>query len=144
LHRSIARHALRTTFAFVGILGIACGGDTPTTPTTPVATTTDVFTGSLNLGETKIHAFTVTASGTAELTLASLTVAGQVIPQPVTIGIGTPSEATCSLSTSISIRPALTYQVGYAVTAGSFCVSIADAGNVLVNSATYSLRLVHP
>jgi hypothetical protein len=144
LQRSLVRYALRTTLALAGIVGIACGGDTPTKPTTPTPTTTDVFAGALSLGETKIHAFTVTVSGTAELTLGSLAIAGQVIPQPVTIGLGTPSEATCSLSTSISTRPALTYQLAYAVTPGSYCVSIADAGNVLANSAAYTLRVVHP
>ena len=133
----------RAILLMAGLLAVACSGDTPVTPT-PAATTTENFIGSIGTGETKIHAFAVAASGTAEITLGSLTIAGQLATTPVTVAIGTPSEGTCSAITSLGVRPALTHQLAYSVTAGNYCVSIADTTSVLSGSAVYGVRVVHP
>jgi hypothetical protein len=136
-----ASHAALLLAAFVLA---ACGSDTPTTPTPPTPTTTDVFIGALGVGETKVHSFSVAASGTAQLTLASLTINGQLTSIPVTLVIGTPTDGTCTASTSTSARPALSANLAFAVSAGAYCVSVADTNSSLGSAATYSLRVVHP
>jgi len=145
LHRRIlATRASCAGLLLVTSLAVACSDDTPTTPSTPVVTTTDVFIGTLPTGETRVHTFVVAASGTANITLGSLTIGLQTVTQPMTLVLGTPSEGNCTTSTSISTRPALTSSLSYAVSSGTYCVSIADTNSALTAEATYSVRVVHP
>ena len=112
-------------------------GETPTTPyTTEDTTTTDVFIGAVSVGETLFHTFAVTASGNAEITLGSLTASGQLVTTPVTVAVGTPAEGACTVLTSVMTRPALTANLSYAVTAGTYCVSLADTNASLAGTAT--------
>src|SRR5688500_5061792 len=93
-------------FLALGCVVAGCSEDSPTSPSTPVATTTDVFTGTLAVGETKYNLFTVVASSDAVATLASLTtVDGQALQRPITIGFGQPGEGVCSVTSSLSTRP---------------------------------------
>ena len=129
----------------LALVALACSGDTPTTPTDPVVTTTtEVFIGTLAAGETRFHTFNVTNSGNAEITLGSLTIGTVLIATPVTVGIGTVVEQACSTSTTVSSRPALTASLTSAVTAGTYCVNVADTNTSLTGTAAYSLRVVHP
>ena len=128
----------------LGCFAAGCSDDTPTSPSTPVATTTDVFTGNLAVGETKYHLFTVVDSSDAVATLASLTtVDGQALQNPITIGFGQPGEGVCSVSSSISTRPSLAGQLTISVSAGTYCLHVADTGG-LAAAVNYTIRVVHP
>lgn len=143
-HRVLATRASCAGLLLITALIAACSDDTPTTPTAPVVTSTDVFVGTLPVGETRIHTFVVGASGTANVTLASLTVGTQTLTSAMTLVLGTPSEGSCATSNSISARPALTASLSYAVSPATYCVSIADTNSALTAEASYSIRVVHP
>lgn len=131
-------------FLALGCFAAGCSEDTPTSPTTPVATTTDVFTGTLAVGETKYHLFTVVASGDAVATLASVTtVAGQALQSAITIGVGQPGDGVCSVTSSISARPSLAGQLTLSVSPGTYCVNAADTGGIAA-PVYYTIRVVHP
>jgi hypothetical protein len=131
-------------FAAVGCFAAGCSKDTPTSPTEPVATTTVVFTGTLGVGETKLHAFTTVASGNAQATLASLTSAdGQVLITPVTLSFGQLADGVCTVTSSVSARPSLVSQLTTTVSPGTYCLSVADPGGS-GSTVSYAVRVVHP
>src|SRR5687767_3109010 len=143
LHGSTSRSLRLPLLLLMGAL-IGCSDDSPTSPTPPVETTTEVFTGTIDVGETRFHTFPVVASGSAAATLASVTTAdGAVLFSPLTLGLGTLSDTTCSVSSSISARPSLTSQLTISVTAGTSCVNLADGGTIS-GPVKYTIRVVHP
>lgn len=125
----------------------ACSTDTPTTPdtTTPAVTTTEFFSGTLEIGGTQRHLFSTVATGTATMTLAGLSdTSGAVVNPLLTIGLGVPADGgVCTLSNSGSFHPSLVTQLSLSVVAGSYCVSISDAGT-LSGTSLYNIRVVHP
>jgi hypothetical protein len=127
-----------------GSLAVSCSDSTPTAPTTPVVTTTEIFTGRLDVGTTAFHAFTTAASSDAVATLASLTdEAGQILLTPVSVGFGQPLDGVCSVTSSVLARPSLAGHLTTTVTAGTYCVNVVDTGSLTV-PAKYTIRVVHP
>ena len=123
----------------------ACSNDTTTpTDTTPLLTT-EVYLGTLNRGESGFYSFTVANSGTAAISLASLTDAatGRVLDTTLELGSGVPAGEGCNTSSTMNVSPALSAQISNAVNPGIYCARIADIGN-LRSAASFAVRIVHP
>ena len=111
----------------------------PGAPTVVDATISEPFTATLNPFGTNVHQFTVNQIGKLTVTLNS------VVPSAALgINVGTPSVSTgsCIAIASLTAVGGPDTQIsGTATIAGSFCVSVADVGN-LVEPVTYTLPSV--
>ena len=130
---------------FAGACDSSSSDQTLTAPTAP-PDKTDTFTGTLEVGGTHDHTFTVTKTGEVDITLTSISGAG--VPSTVFVGlfVGTPSGDVCTLIQGFggSVQANLTTpQITGNANAGSFCVEIKDVGN-LAASVDYSITVAHP
>ena len=112
---------------------------TPTTPTPAVPTITDTFSDTLLVGGANLHRFTVTAVGGVKVSLPSV--------QPgaaVGIGVGTPSQLSCSVIDQVleAVAGTTILLSGTATVPGSYCVTIFDLGK-LVEPAVYTINVLH-
>jgi hypothetical protein len=115
-----------TLLVFAVAIAASCGGDTPTTPST---TTSDVRSNE-----------------TFDVTLVSLRPAGNLtatLNAVVGLGLGTPQMTDCALSSATTTAPGLKTQVSVATNVSTYCVKIADIGN-LRGAVDYTIRVVHP
>lgn len=131
-------------FAFaVALAAMAAACADPAAPGAPTAVTptiTDTFTGTLTIGGTNIHAFTVNQIGGLKVTLVSEDTAVAVL-----LSVGTPSAATgqcVPLGSATTAAGAAAQLSGTATTTGQFCVSIADIGN-LTGPVVYTINVLH-
>ena len=120
----------------------ACGSKTPTAPTVPdVVTTTETFSGSININGAATHSFFTTVTGTVTATLTVLDPA-----ETVTIGMsmGTWNGVTCAIVLA-NDKAVLTSVVTGTVStsAGSLCVRVYDVGS-FVGPTNYEVQVVHP
>ena len=135
----------------VGLLLLlsAChSGSSTSLPTVPTALTTVTFTGTVNLGSSDFHTFTVPLSG-GELDI-TLRAAGP--PSTVFMGIyvGIPSTdgSTCTLinpSAFTVVQAGTTPQLSGTINAGTYCVAVYDAqlpGNQTA-AVSYTVTVAH-
>ena len=118
---------------------------TSTTTTTSVATptTTDVFTGTLDVGSTVFFTFDVIANGTVNATLSSISGTGVPSTVQVRLGLGTVTDGSCASTVfSSSAVAASTAPVTTTFAPGTYCVSVADIGN-LFRRADFSVSVAH-
>lgn len=133
----------------VAVLTAACHGSsttpsTTTTTTVPASpTTTETFTGTLPVGGAVSYSFTVSTAGTVNATLVSIGGSGVPATVLVRLAIGTPSDASCTATTSLVTKSGTTPQVTATESPGVFCASLADVGN-LFGPAAFTLTVVHP
>jgi len=110
-----------------------------TSPTSTNNPTTDSFSGSLPVSGSNVSTYTVTQSGTVNVTLTTLSTT-----VPVGLGVGTPNGTTCQLATSSSnVTAASTPQITVTEDAGSHCIEVYDVGT-LTGAATYTVTVSHP
>jgi hypothetical protein len=133
---------------FAATICAACGKDTTTSPTTTSepSKTTEVFGGTLGIGDSQFYSFSVSQAGTADLTLLSLRPTGVLTTTLTTIvglGLGTPSGTDCALRSATPAAPALIKQLSVALDPSTYCVKIADIGN-LTTAVDYTVRVLHP
>jgi hypothetical protein len=131
--------------AALAIAAAGCGGgDSPSTlSTAPTATViTESFTGTVAVGGNDVHPFSVAVSGGQ--VNAILTAAGPPPTIDMGLGIGTPGGTACTLLTNGSVvTPAGTVaQLTGTLNAGSYCVSVYDAGNQTA-PITYAVTVNH-
>jgi hypothetical protein len=129
------------TAAVIGLalLTAACGDPAaPAAPTPVPATITETFNGTLTVLGTNMHPFTVQQIGVLRVSVTNVT------PSAIVgIGVGTPSGAVCNLVQQVNAASGATVQLsGTATLAGTFCVSVADVGN-LVESVEYTITVMH-
>lgn len=109
------------------------------TPQDPV-TTTDEFTGTLQVQGAATHTFVVLLSGTTTATVT------EVLPDPA-IGVGfimgTWNGAVCQTVLSMDNAVQGNVLTGTSSGAGTLCVRIHDNGK-LTEPITYKLTVVHP
>ena len=134
----------------------ACGGDTPTSPTSTAASrSTERFDDIINIGESKFFAFSVGSNGTTSINLASLSPLGRpgAIVATLEIGWGKTEKDDagtvigCTLSKVVQTTPALTAQINDTlVPASDYCANIADVDRAtgLREAANFSIRITHP
>ena len=129
-----------------GLAASACGGSSTTAPTATGATTTppttEVFTGTVAVGGSASHAFTVVLSN--GLLNVTLTAAGPPSTVTVGLGIGAPSGSTCAFFSGGAgpTQAGTTAQLSGVAQAGMYCVGVYDAGNQ-TGDITYSVTVTH-
>src|SRR5882724_701169 len=72
----------------------ACNNGSSTTTTASTLPTTETFSGTVGVGSSDFHSFTVAQSGTVNVTLNT---AGPPSTIFMGLGLGTPSSSTCAL-----------------------------------------------
>jgi hypothetical protein len=117
------------------------GGGTNPTPTRLSFS----FVGSLDPGGVAFTNFTVQSTGVqTEVMFGSMTnSAGNVNSSVMAIGLGSPTDTECVVSSGVEIAPSLTTQLRSSLAPGNYCVRIADTGN-LNESVRFAIRVVHP
>jgi hypothetical protein len=116
---------------------------TDTGPTAAAPTVTETFSGTLPVGGSLAFPFSVGVYGTVNVAL--LSVSGTGVPSTVMlgVGIGTPSNSSCTTTVSSVIGPSASTQLTAAEQPGAYCVNIADVGN-LFRPATFTVTVAHP
>ena len=132
----------------LALLTAACGGSATATSPTALTTTssaTERFDAILEPGASAFFSFTVSASGAVSINLASLSPLDRpgLLSVLVRIGYGTPAGEGCDVQKSIQTVPGLTSQFTDTLTAGTYCASLTDVGN-LKQAANFSMRITHP
>ena len=118
-----------------------CGDDSSTSPTSPTPTyTTDTYTGTLNASETGQHAFTAKTAGSITITVTTLS---PTTTLTMGIGLGTWNGAACNVTLTTSAATQGSAYNASATSAGNFCVTIFDIGNI-TETTTYTLTVTHP
>ena len=128
----------------MALAGAACGGNTATAPSTSTSSgSSENFTGSLAVQGSSFYSFTVAATETVSLSLASLT-ANSVgaSASVVRIGLGVPVGTDCAVNNSVDTAAGLTSQLTASVTPDVYCVKISDIGN-LTGPANFTIRIGH-
>jgi hypothetical protein len=133
---------------FVAAVAVSCGQDTTTTSPTSTETprSTETFGGTLGIANSQFYSFTTISPGTTDVTLVSLRPSGNQVATLNTIvglGLGTPQGTDCALSSATTTAPGLRTQVTVATNISTYCVKVADVGN-LTGAADYTIRIVHP
>ena len=144
---------MRRVFLAVLLLFCAgCGDDTPTTPSTTPANSTERFDSIINVRESKFYPFSVGSNGTTTVNLASLSPLNRlgVVNATVEIGWGKSIKdedgnvVRCELARVIQTPPGLAAQLSDTLTpASDYCANIADVGG-LRESVNFSIRISHP
>lgn len=130
----------------------ACNNNDSSGTTTPGAIPTETiqFSGSLSVNSSNTLQVAIAQAGTISVTLTSLTTAnGASTTSPplaatVGLGIGTLAAdgASCTLTQSVNVAPALTAQLSASLPTGTTCVQIFDLGNLSV-PVFFTIRIVH-
>ena len=133
------RAAARLTMAgFCAVIGAACGGSssptspapTPTAVTRIISVTGDLAFGNVNIGASATRTFTISNSGTAALTFASLT---------ATSGTGTAGYTASPTSGTVPAGGSLTVTVQFKPTLAQFYSNVLTvvgdqtSGNAAIN-----------
>lgn len=112
-----------------------------TTPSNAILVT-DNFTGTVAVGGSDIHNFTVT-TGNQPITV-TMTAAGPPATITMGIGVGQMSGDTCNIfsGASASLPASTTPQLNGTISAGTYCVAVFDVGNQ-ASPVDYALTVVH-
>lgn len=143
----------RRVLLLVGAVAVAgCGNSaTTTSPTTTTTATalTELYSGTLSPKGSSFYSFTVAATGSLSITLASTTTTkiGPAVAATLTLGLGTPSGFGCAVTSSVAATPGLSAQLSNAsLTAESngsvYCLRISDPGQ-LTSDILFVVRIVH-
>jgi hypothetical protein len=145
----MSQATLRTLvlLALTAVMSVSCGNDTTTSPTTTSdLRNNETFGATLNVGQSQFYAFTTISPGTTDVTLVSIRPSGNVtatLSPVVGLGLGTPQATDCALSNTTNTTPGLKTQLSVATNISTYCVKIADIGN-LTGAVDYTIRVVHP
>lgn len=130
-------------FALVAALGsAACGNNSSSAGTTTApSSTTDRFTGTVQVGSSAVHNFTVATSSQVDVTLIA---AGPPDGIVMGLGVGAPDGSTCALFAGASVRTAAgsIVQLSGNLSPGTFCVSVYDIGNQ-TGPVDYTVTVTH-
>jgi hypothetical protein len=129
--------------ALIALLVAGCNGTTNTTAaTTSTTRTTDTFSGTVTVGGSDVHSFTVAATGAIDVTLTAAAPPATVV---MGIDLGLPADGKCSAlagaSTTASAGTAV--QLSGLATAGTLCVDVHDAGSQS-EAVNYTITVTHP
>jgi hypothetical protein len=137
----------RVTLACTLVLPLVvagCGNDpqTPTTPTEPVATVTDTFTGTLTKNGATSHPFPIVSAAGGDVT-ASLKTISPDTEAVVGMSLGTWNGTACQAVLSNDRATVSSALLGRATATGTLCVRIYDVGT-LNDPQDYEVEVVHP
>jgi hypothetical protein len=117
---------------------------TPTTPSTPGSTTTETFTGTLNMNGGVSYPFTAGAGGTVTATLTSV---GPDSTVAIGLLIGAWTGSACQASSSIANDSATQGAIvtGTVTAAAALCARVYDTGKVTAaQPVSFTVTIVHP
>ena len=118
--------------------------ETTTTTTTTTTATNQAFSGTLDVRGERFYSFTVPSTQTVQLILDQLqTGAGVALTAPVVLGLGIPRGTSCGLLFSTAATASESPQFNEPLTAGIYCASLADPGN-LTEPVAFNLRIEFP
>jgi hypothetical protein len=112
----------------------------PATPSPVIPTIQENFTGTLNVGGSNLHPFVVQQVGGIRVSITSINPSAAV-----SLGVGTPSASSgsCLVIQGLNAVGGPNVEIsGTATVTGSFCVSVADPGN-LVEPVNYTVLVLH-
>jgi hypothetical protein len=121
---------------------MACGSS-PTAPTIPPApVTTQVFSGTVSVGGTDSHPFSVALSN-GQLNVF-LNAAGPPSTVVMGVGIGTQTDATCTPipGASATAQAGSAPLLSGALDAGTYCIAVFDVGNQ-TGDVSYTATVTH-
>jgi hypothetical protein len=124
-------------------MGVSACGSSDSTSTTPtVARTTDTFTGTVAVGGRDFHSFTITATGTVDVTLTAATPPSTIV---MGVNVGIPANGLCPpmAGASTQTAPGATVQVSGIASPGLLCVDVHDVGNQSL-PVSYTVTVTHP
>lgn len=132
----------------LAVLGVGCGDDAATTPTSPsipvvsVDSAARLFSGTLARGDTQYYSFTLPQESGVFVTLASVTATDQRDATAVSLGVGlgVPRGTECVLTTRVVTPAALTPQLRAITPPGVRCVAVFDPGT-LPAPVRYAVRI---
>lgn len=127
--------------ALVVTTGCGSNATTPTTPEPP--SVTQVFNGSLALNGSTFYSFTTTQTGTISFVLTKVQVGGVDVTDQVTLGLGSPRQTDCAVSTSVAAAAGIGTLLSGSQGPGVYCVRVWDAG-ILTKPVTFSVNINRP
>ena len=145
MRQSVRRQFLPLLLVASVVTGWGCNtaATSALTTTTPTAvTTTDVFTGTLNMNGAASYSFVTQAAGSVVATLISL---GPDSSLSVGISLGTWNGTGCSIQTGIfnDVAPQGSILTGNVGGAGTLCVRLYDIGKI-TDPLAFTVNVVHP
>jgi hypothetical protein len=135
----------RLVTLLIALTAAACSGKTPTSPTstTTAASTTILFTGTLQPRATRFYSYTLTSAGTVTAMLASLEQAGTPKPNSLELGLGIPAGTGCGVDAPQDTSTSLVPQIKLDAGVGTYCVRISDTHG-LPAPMDFTIRVIHP
>jgi hypothetical protein len=132
--------AVVSAFAAAGCSSNDTSSSLPATPSSPLVT--ENFSGTVQVGSSDAHPFTVTSSG-FQITL-DLTSVGPPATISMGFGIGAWDGTTCTpLSGGYNtVQASATPQIGGNINAGTYCAIVFDVGNQSA-PVTYTAVILH-
>jgi hypothetical protein len=133
--------AARVVIVVVCVGSIACGAKTPTEPAPVYDLKTETFTGNVTTGGKTQFSFTIVNPGDIQISITALAPLSTIT---MGIGLGFWDAPTSACVEQLS-TPAATLNVSFAATpssAGEYCVTIFDTGNVQTSS-DFTLTVTH-
>ncbi len=123
----------------IAATALACGGSSPTQPT---STVTQTFDGTVLQNGMSSNTFTMGQDGTATVTVVSFSPVSTIT---MGVGFGTPqTDGSCPLiaaSNNVQMGAVLSTDL----TAGSYCLAVYDVGNVAATvPISYEVTVDHP
>jgi hypothetical protein len=129
------------------LVAAGCGGDdddndTPTSPSNPVVTVTDTFTGTLVRNGGTSHPFPVVsaAGGDVTATLKAVTPNAESL---VGMSLGTWNGSACQAVIANDRAVVSASILGRATSTGTLCLRIYDIGTI-TDPQDYEVEVVHP
>jgi hypothetical protein len=135
----VAALALAVSLAVV-FAAAGCGSSSPVAPYAPPITET--FSGSLVLGGSNIHVFTVGHVGDVD---ATITAEAPISFLPLGMILGSWDGTTCTPGYQSNIAQQGTSLGGTTTATGAFCVRIFDLASIPAGvTVTYTVVVTHP
>ena len=126
----------------VGAAGCNKSSTTAATTSATVTRTTDTFTGTVAIGASDFHSFTIAVTGQIDVTL---TAAGPPSTIVMGVSIGTPADGTCTALAGALAKTSAgaLVQLSGVASPGTLCVDVHDVSNQSA-PVSYTVTVTHP
>ena len=138
-----ARERRWVGLALVAFVFAGCNGTSNTTAaTTSTTRTTDTFSGTVTVGGSDSHSFTVAATGAIDVTLTAAAPPAAVV---MGLSVGIPADGKCLAlaGASTNASAGTTVQLSGLASAGTLCVDVHDAGGQS-DTVSYTISVTPP
>jgi hypothetical protein len=143
----ISMMRMRAVLLCAGLAVAAGCGNSPTTPGSSggLTSATQIYTGTIEPGDTPSHPFSLPGAQALHVLLASLTdVNGLPTGTTVSLRLGIQEQITgpCNPLSSVSTTAALKAQINVTASVGVYCVMLGDTA-ALAGTTNYSIRVLY-